>query len=120
MKIIIFFVFFSSFFLVGCTTQAEKGTENTPLATQKMESIYVDVREDNEWSEGHIQGATHLRLGEIESGNISTLPKDKHIILYCRSGRRSAIALEKLKTLGFQNISDAGGMTSIQDVTIIK
>lgn len=120
MKIIIFFVFFSSFFLVWCTTQAEKWTENTPLATQKMESIYVDVREDNEWSEWHIQWATHLRLWEIESWNISTLPKDKHIILYCRSGRRSAIALEKLKTLGFQNISDAGGMTSIQDVTIIK
>ncbi len=119
MKLISFLLVFSSFILIWCTIQDKKWTENTQ-ANQKMESIYVDVRENNEWREWHIQWAMHLRLWEIESWNISSLPKDKHIILYCRSGRRSAIALEKLKTLGFINISDAGGMTSIENVTIIK
>jgi len=120
MKILIILIFFSSFFLVWCTIENEEWTSNNNQATQKMESIYVDVREDNEWNEWHIKWAIHLRLWEIESWNISSLPKDKNIILYCRSGRRSAIALEKLKILGFKNISDAGGMMSISQVTIIK
>lgn len=120
MKIIIFFIILFSFLVIGYTYQNKEWEKNTPWVHQKMESVYVDVREDNEWNEWHIKWAIHLRLWEIESWNVSSLPKDQHIILYCRSGRRSAIALEKLKTLGYKNIADAGGMMSIQNVTIIK
>lgn len=106
--------------LAWCTTQNTRSVEASTKISEKIESVFVDVREYSEWSEWHVQWAIHLRLWEIESGNVASLPKDKKLILYCRSGRRSAIALENLKKLGFTNLSDAGGMTSIPNVTIIQ
>lgn len=119
MKFIIFFMLFVPF-LAWCTTQNTQSVDASIEISEKIESVFVDVREDSEWAEWHIQGAIHLRLWEIESGNVASLPKDKKLILYCRSGRRSAIALENLKKLGFTTVSDTGGMTSIPNVTIIQ
>lgn len=116
--------------LSSCTQHtATQPVETTPSSAQPVsivtpapvsEAIYVDVREDEEWAAWHIAGAIHVRLGDIEAGKVDALPKDRDIILYCRSGRRSAIAMNTLKNLGFTRVSDAWGMTSVPWVNIVQ
>lgn len=70
----------------------------------------VDVREPDEFAEGNIPGAKNIPLGVILSGvPLNELPKDKEIVLNCRSGRRSAQAQEFLKEKGFKAINLEGG-----------
>jgi rhodanese-related sulfurtransferase len=73
---------------------------------------FVDVREDNEWNEGHAKGAKHIGKGIIER-DIETLIPDKkaQIVLYCGGGYRSALAAEVLQRMGYKNVlSMAGGI----------
>lgn len=75
------------------------------------DAILVDVREQSEYNEGHISGAVLLPLGQIESRAAATLANKKaKIIVYCRSGRRSAEAAKKLADMGYSNIYDMGGI----------
>lgn len=112
--------------LASCTNNGAqtgvKPTTNVAIAapTPASDVLYVDVREDDEWAAGHIDGAIHVKLGDIESGKVDAIPKDRDIALYCRSGRRSAIAMTALKNLGYTRIRDAGGMTSVRGVSIVK
>ena len=67
--------------------------------------IILDVREQDEFNEGHIPDAILLPYTEIENKAEEMLPdKDKQILVYCRSGRRSKIAAESLAKLGYTNI----------------
>jgi len=70
----------------------------------------IDVREDNEWKAGHIKGARHIPLGKLESklGEIKSESPDE-VVLYCRSGNRSATAANILVKGGFENVSHLGG-----------
>ena len=73
--------------------------------------VILDVREQDEFDEGHIPGAILLPYTEIESKAETMLPdKDKQILVYCRSGRRSKIAAEVLVKLGYTNIKEFGGI----------
>ena len=75
------------------------------------EHIILDVREQDEFDAGHIPGAILLPYTEIESKAGEMLPdKDKQILVYCRSGRRSKIAAEALARLGYTNIKEFGGI----------
>ena len=75
----------------------------------------VDVREPDEFSEGNIPGAKNIPLGVILSGvTLDELPKDKEIVLNCRSGRRSAEAQEFLKEKGFKAINLEGGFEAFK------
>lgn len=75
------------------------------------EAMLVDVREQSEYDEGHISGAVLLPLGQIESRAAEMLvDKKAKIIVYCRSGRRSAEAAKKLADMGYSNIFDMGGI----------
>jgi rhodanese-related sulfurtransferase len=71
----------------------------------------IDVREDNEWSEGHAQGAEHLGKGIIERDIEEAVPdKREELILYCGGGYRSALAADALERMGYTNVySMAGG-----------
>jgi rhodanese-related sulfurtransferase len=74
----------------------------------------IDVREDNEWATEHAQGAVHISRGmlerEIESRGTK---KDAKLVLYCRSGARSALATDTLQKMGFTNaVSLTGGITA--------
>ena len=65
----------------------------------------VDVREPDEYAVGHIPGAKLLPLGEVMSRAAEVLPdKDAPWLVYCRTGRRSADAVQKLDALGYTNI----------------
>lgn len=89
------------------------------MVSQKI-SLYVDVREQNEWDAWHIQWAMHIPLGDIESGKYSQIPKDIPVFLYCRSGRRSGIAYDILRKAGYTNISNVWWMAEVPQVTIVQ
>ena len=113
-------------------TLSSCGTDNSANNTEKTSSIwetqssvesnylYVDVRTDEEWAEWHIDWAIHLTLADVEAGKTEILPKDNELRVYCRSGRRSAQAIEALKKQGFTNLVNAWWMKDIKDVTIVK
>ena len=75
------------------------------------EHIILDTREQDEFDEGHIPGAILIPYTEIENEAEAMLPdKDKLILVYCRSGRRSKIAAENLAKLGYTNVKEFGGI----------
>lgn len=77
----------------------------------KENYILIDVREQEEYNEGHIKGAILIPYTEIESKAPEMLPdKNKRILVYCRSGRRSKIAAQMLAELGYTNVLEFGGI----------
>ena len=73
--------------------------------------VILDVREQDEYDEGHIVGSILIPYTEIGNKAQETLPdKDKQILVYCRSGRRSKIAAETLAKLGYTNVKEFGGI----------
>ena len=69
------------------------------------EAIVVDVRDKDEWDEGHIPGATHMSRGTIEL-DIEEKVADQNatIICHCGGGGRSALAAETLQKMGYKNV----------------
>jgi molybdopterin/thiamine biosynthesis adenylyltransferase/rhodanese-related sulfurtransferase len=77
------------------------------------EPVVVDVREQDEWDEGHIPGAVHVPRGHLES-RIERLAPDtaRPVVVYCSAGNRSAFAAKTLTDLGYEDVvSLAGGFT---------
>jgi rhodanese-related sulfurtransferase len=73
--------------------------------------IILDVREQEEYDQGHIPGAILIPYTEIKAKAETILTdKDQLILVYCRSGRRSKIAAEALVELGYTNIKEFGGI----------
>ena len=76
-----------------------------------IDSVILDVREQDEYDAGHIAGAILIPYTEIENKAEQILPdKDKLILVYCRSGRRSKIAAQALADLGYTNVKEFGGI----------
>lgn|SRR5574343_457587 len=76
---------------------------------EQGKAIILDVRRDDEWAEGHIDGATHFDLEKIQNGELPNVPKNTIIYTHCRSGGRATQAGEILKKKGFENIVCLGG-----------
>lgn len=102
-------------FIVGCskeeTTTGTMGTITTEEVKEILDNknenyVLIDVREDDEFNEGHIPGAVNIPLGNIDSITYST---SRTIIVYCKSGNRSNEAAIKLKNMGY-NVKDMGGI----------
>lgn len=72
--------------------------------------ILLDVRTQEEYDQGHIPGAVCLPNEMITTDMPFPFGQDAEILLYCRSGRRSAEAAKKLRDMGFSNVSDLGGI----------
>lgn len=76
----------------------------------KKPPFLLDVREPSEYQESRIEGATLIPLGDLPN-RLSELPKDRPIVVYCRSGHRSGMATSYLIENGFKNVESlAGGM----------
>jgi molybdopterin/thiamine biosynthesis adenylyltransferase/rhodanese-related sulfurtransferase len=75
--------------------------------------LFVDVRERNEWDEGHIPGAVHLPRNNLESRVEGAVPDhDRSLVVYCAVGSRSAFAAKTLSELGYTDVRNlAGGYT---------
>lgn len=71
----------------------------------------LDVREDDEWQAGHIEGAQHIPLGQL-GDRVGELPTGASIVAVCRSGSRSAAAVRGLRQLGYTAENLDGGVTA--------
>jgi len=81
------------------------------MMEQETDYIILDVRRSEEFAEGHIPNAINVANESIGTDEIPELPdKDQLIMVYCRSGRRSKEAAEKLVKLGYTNIVEFGGI----------
>ena len=102
---------------VGCSDSGAasyeqiSGAEAKALMDSESGYIILDVREQDEYDEGHIPGAILIPYGEIADRAEKELPdKNQLILVYCRSGRRSKIAAEELVKLGYTNVKEFGGI----------
>jgi phage shock protein E len=81
------------------------------LMTDEEHYILLDVRTEEEFRERHIKGAILLPYTEIKNRAAFELSdKDALILIYCRSGRRSAIAAKELIGMGYTQVYDFGGI----------
>lgn len=80
-------------------------------------AVIVDVRSEAEWNEGHLEGAVLIPYDIIEQGITAVAPdKSTKIYLYCRSGRRTAIAEETLKKSGYGDLVNLGTLENAVQV----
>lgn len=85
--------------------------EAKEMIDQNTDIIILDVRTAEEYNTGYIEGAILLPDNEIvEKAAITLNDKDATILVYCRSGRRSALAAAALNKLGYSNVYDFGGI----------
>lgn len=79
------------------------------------QSLWIDVRTAEEFKAGHIAGAINIPYDDIEQ-KITAVTTDKatDIQLYCRSGRRSGIALETLRGMGYSKVTNAGAYEQLK------
>jgi len=87
---------------------------NVTDVKQRIESgekfLLVDVREDNEWANGHLPGAVHMGRGIIERDIETQVPETaRKIILYCGGGFRSALVADNLQKMGYTNVESMDG-----------
>jgi rhodanese-related sulfurtransferase len=84
------------------------------------EAILIDVREEDDWRDGHAEGAKHLSRGVIEMEIEDAAPDlKKPIICYCGGGSRSALAAESLQKMGYENVrSLAGGFRAWKEARL--
>ncbi len=96
------------FFLVGAGEPTISSDEAKALVRQG--ALLLDVRTSDEFGSGHVQGAVNIPVQELKA----RLPaeKDRAVVLYCQSGRRSAAAKDVLLKAGFTKVFDLGAMSN--------
>lgn len=131
---LLFLILFSVLFFAACGGDREVTTETDQTKSEEetftmlsyeqitpqeakhfMETeenyMIVDARTQEEFAEGHIEGAILIPEYEIATSAPEKLPdRDALILVYCRSGRRSKIASEELVKLGYTNVKEFGGI----------
>lgn len=113
-------VFIAVMLLCGCSqveTAYRQISQGEAVELMKTESDYIilDVRTQQEYSEGHIPNAVCIPNETISDKEIEQLPdKNQLILVYCRSGRRSKEAAQKLSELGYTGVMEFGGIIDWQ------
>lgn len=105
--------------LVDSATRKYKAVTPTQAVTLMNDdsTVVVDVREPNEYTEGHIEGSRNIPLAKLdERAHELEDYKQNTLIVTCQSGTRSALACKKLAALGFAQVFEMrGGMLSWGD-----
>jgi len=92
--------------------------EVSPRQVQDMQRsgepvTLLDVRDQQEVNLGRIPGAVHISRGTLETKVESQIPRDAHVVVYCASGNRSALAADTLREMGYSNVESlAGGFSA--------
>lgn len=95
---------------VSLQTAAVIDMEAFEAALDEEHVQVVDVRNEKEFTDGHIQGATHVFVGTL-TDNLDKLDRTKDLVIHCQAGDRSTIAYSLLKKNGFESVRNyAGGM----------
>ena len=121
-------ILLSALMFTGCAGTSNNQTntyrqitmdEAVTMMAQETGYIILDVRRPDEFAAGHIPGAINVANETIGTDEIPELPnKDQLIMVYCRSGRRSKEAAEKLVKLGYTNIVEFGGILDWKGETV--
>ena len=121
-------ILLSALMFTGCAGTSNNQTntyrsitmdEAVDMMAKENGYIILDVRRPDEFAEGHIPGAIKVANESIGTDEIPELPdKDQLIMVYCRSGRRSKEAAEKLVKLGYTNIVEFGGILDWKGETV--
>lgn len=124
-SLVMVLVIMGMLWMSGCQAGVSGGEKNTAegaymkISAEEAKEIMdgagdfvlVDVREEDEYAAGHIEGARLIPYGKMEESAETELPdKEQTILVYCRSGRRSAIAARTLAGLGYTDVRDFGGI----------
>jgi rhodanese-related sulfurtransferase len=115
------FILLAALLLTACAQEKDNDREAIYMNITAQEAkeimdtqegyIILDVREQDEFDQGHIPGAILIPYTQIDFKAEDMLPdQDQLILVYCRSGRRSKIAAEALVDLGYTNIKEFGGI----------
>ena len=98
-------------FLVD-NSDREVNVDQVAAALESGSHTLLDVREQDEWDEAHIEGSIHIPMNELAK-RASEIPADKPIYTICHSGGRSLYVIEPLKALGHkQPLSLTGGVVA--------
>ena len=106
--------------LAGCGGNTADGAyqqitqEDAKEMMDTQEVIILDVREQDEYDNGHIPGAVLMPVGSIDEDTAAEVipEKDSAVLVCCRSGNRSKTASSALAELGYTNIYEFGGINS--------
>jgi rhodanese-related sulfurtransferase len=83
----------------------------TDVSKQRSEFHLLDVREQDEWDAGHIDGSQHIPLGQLAT-RLDEVPRDRTVVAVCRSGSRSDRAAKGLRSRGYLAENLDGGVTA--------
>lgn len=99
-----------SFFrsLMGGGVPAVTVQQAAEMQSEGVGALIVDVREPNEYMQIRARGAVLLPLGRL-NGRIEDLPRDRELLLMCRTGARSQNATQFLQAQGFENVTNVSG-----------
>lgn len=108
----IFIIMMMVLVLCGCgsTKEDTEPPKDYKAIMKEKEYVVLDVRNKDEYDEIHVRGAINIPVDNIDES--IELDKNKNIFVYCKSGKRSAMAFEKLKSLGYI-VYDLGGIDSV-------
>lgn len=123
-------ILLSALMFTGCAGTSNNQTntyhqitvdEAVAMMAQETGYIILDVRRPDEFAAGHIPNAINVPNESIGTAEIAELPdKNQLIMVYCRSGRRSKEASEKLVKLGYTNIVEFGGILDWKGETVTE
>jgi phage shock protein E len=86
-----------------------------PTLSDDEDVVVVDVRSPGEFAGGHIQGAVHIPLQELpRRWRELRRHRDERMLVYCRSGRRSGMAVKLLRANGFARAENGGGIGAMR------
>jgi phage shock protein E len=94
------------------------GNNEEAITMDYSTAIIIDVRTTDEFAAGHLDGAVNYNVedGTLEQA-LPSLDQNANYVVYCRSGRRSAIAVDLMKENGFTQIADLGSLEDAADAT---
>jgi rhodanese-related sulfurtransferase len=98
------------------TADSEPASPETELAPRRVaelvssgEAELIDVRRDYEYEAGHLGGARHVEVNEL-TAQADSIPRDRTVVFYCRSGNRSGMAAQAFREAGWDAHNLAGGI----------
>lgn len=95
--------------LTACSGESVDVTDDT---------VVLDVRTPEEFAEGHLAGAQNIDVSADDfDEQVAQLDADEPIVVYCRTGNRSAEAVERMEGLGFTDLTDVGSLQDASDAT---
>ncbi len=77
------------------------------------EVLYLDVRTPAEWAERHVVPSLNIPVDELPRRVSELGARHRHIVVFCRSGRRSALAKLMLAEAGYSHVDDGGSIDSV-------